>query len=83
MDPDLVDHAENPRNVGAFPEGTPGMTKALTNEPACGDVLKLQLIVSPEGVVTDPRRAHAKSMLESAHTVPATTDGKRRRKELA
>jgi nitrogen fixation protein NifU and related proteins len=51
----VVDHYENPRNVGAFDKGDPGVGTGLVGAPACGDVMKLQIKVSPAGVIEDAK----------------------------
>ena len=49
----MVDHYENPRNVGAFDKKDPNVGTGLVGAPACGDVMKLQIRVDDEGNVTD------------------------------
>jgi nitrogen fixation NifU-like protein len=44
----VLDHYENPRNVGAFDKNDPTVGTGLVGAPACGDVLKLQLKIDPE-----------------------------------
>ena len=44
----VLDHYENPRNVGAFDKNDPDVGTGLVGAPACGDVLKLQIKVDPE-----------------------------------
>ena len=51
----LVDHYENPRNVGSFAKGDEGVGTGLVGAPACGDVMKLQIKVSPEGLIEDAK----------------------------
>ncbi len=51
----LVDHVENPRNVGALDKADPDVGTGLVGAPACGDVMKLQIKVSPEGVIEEAR----------------------------
>lgn len=51
----VVDHYENPRNVGAFDKGDVGVGTGLVGAPACGDVMKLQIKVSPEGIIEDAK----------------------------
>lgn len=51
----VVDHYENPRNVGAFDKGDAGVGTGLVGAPACGDVMKLQIKVSPEGIIEDAK----------------------------
>ena len=51
----VVDHYNNPRNVGSFAKDTPGVGTGLVGAPECGDVMKLQLKISDDGVVEDAR----------------------------
>lgn len=52
----VIDHYENPRNVGSFAKDDPDVGTGLTGAPACGDVMKLQIKVDPKtGVITDAR----------------------------
>src|SRR5207253_5646975 len=52
----VVDHYNNPRNVGSFTKDTPGVGTGLVGAPECGDVLKLQIFVNPEtGVIEDAK----------------------------
>lgn len=51
----LLDHYENPQNVGSFDKSESGIGTGLVGAPACGDVMKLQIKVSDEGVITDAR----------------------------
>lgn len=51
----LVDHYENPRNVGSFDKGDEGVGTGLVGAPACGDVMKLQIKVNDAGVIEDAR----------------------------
>lgn len=44
----VLDHYENPRNVGSFEKDDPTVGTGLVGAPACGDVLKLQLKIDPE-----------------------------------
>jgi nitrogen fixation protein NifU and related proteins len=44
----VVDHYNNPRNVGSFTKDTPGVGTGLVGAPECGDVMKLQIRVNPE-----------------------------------
>ena len=50
----VIDHFENPRNVGSFDKSDPTVGTGLTGAPACGDVMKLQIKVDPEtNIITD------------------------------
>ena len=51
----LLDHYENPRNVGSLDKGDPDVGTGLVGAPACGDVMKLQIKVSAEGVIEDAK----------------------------
>jgi nitrogen fixation protein NifU and related proteins len=52
----VVDHYENPRNVGTFDKGDDTVGTGMVGAPACGDVMKLQIKVNPvTGVIEDAR----------------------------
>ena len=52
----VIDHYENPRNVGSFDKGDASVGTGMVGAPACGDVMKLQIKVNPEtGVIEDAR----------------------------
>ncbi|MBI2879092.1 MAG: Fe-S cluster assembly scaffold IscU [Candidatus Rokubacteria bacterium] len=52
----VIDHYNNPRNVGSFPKGTPGVGTGLVGAPECGDVMKLQIKVNLEsGLIEDAK----------------------------
>ncbi len=51
----VIDHYENPRNVGAFDKDDKGVGTGMVGAPACGDVMKLQIKVSDDGVIEDAR----------------------------
>lgn len=51
----LIDHYENPRNVGSFEKGDETVGTGLVGAPACGDVMKLQIKVSEQGIIEDAR----------------------------
>jgi len=51
----VIDHYENPRNVGSLEKGDENVGTGLVGAPACGDVMKLQIKVSEEGVIEDAR----------------------------
>ena len=51
----VVDHYENPRNVGSFEKSEEGVGTGLVGAPACGDVMKLQIKVSEAGVIEDAK----------------------------
>src|ERR671927_243454 len=52
----VVDHYENPRNVGSFAKGDDTVGRGMVGPPACGDVMKLQIKVNPEtGLIEDAK----------------------------
>ena len=52
----VIDHYENPRNVGAFDKGDETVGTGMVGAPACGDVMKLQIKVNPvTGLIEDAR----------------------------
>lgn len=51
----VMDHYENPRNVGSFDQAEDKVGTGMVGAPACGDVMKLQIRVSDEGVIEDAR----------------------------
>jgi len=51
----VLDHYENPRNVGAFDKSDDGVGTGMVGAPACGDVMKLQIKVNDAGVIEDAR----------------------------
>ena len=52
----VVDHYENPRNVGSFDKGDESVGTGMVGAPACGDVMKLQIRVNPtSGIIEDAR----------------------------
>ena len=51
----VIDHYENPRNVGSLPKEDPNVGTGLVGAPECGDVMKLQLRISDAGIVEDAK----------------------------
>ena len=51
----VIDHYENPRNVGKFNENDEDVGTGMVGAPACGDVMRLQIRVSPDGVIEDAK----------------------------
>ncbi len=49
----VLDHYENPRNVGAFEKDDDNIGTGMVGAPACGDVMKLQIKVSEQGIIED------------------------------
>lgn len=52
---EIIDHYENPRNVGILDKNDEDVGTGLVGAPACGDVLKLQIKVSKEGIITEAK----------------------------
>ena len=51
----VLDHYENPRNVGSFEKGDDTVGTGMVGAPACGDVMKLQIKVNEQGVIEDAK----------------------------
>ena len=51
----VIEHYENPRNVGSFDKDDPSVGTGLVGAPACGDVMKLQLKINENGVIEDAK----------------------------
>jgi nitrogen fixation protein NifU and related proteins len=51
----VIDHYENPRNVGSFRKDDEGVGTGMVGAPACGDVMKLQIRVGKDGVIEDAK----------------------------
>ena len=51
----VLDHYENPRNVGKFDDSDESIGTGMVGAPACGDVMRLQIKVNDEGVIEDAR----------------------------
>src|SRR5450432_3363027 len=51
----VLDHYENPRNVGSMDKNDPSVGTGLVGAPACGDVMRLQIRVSDDGVIEDAK----------------------------
>jgi nitrogen fixation NifU-like protein len=51
----VIDHYENPRNVGSFSKDDPEVGTGMVGAPACGDVMKLQIKVDENGIIRDAR----------------------------
>ena len=52
---EVLDHYENPRNVGTLDKNSNSVGTGLVGAPACGDVMKLQIEVSGDGIITDAK----------------------------
>lgn len=51
----VIDHYENPRNVGSFDKNDADVGTGMVGAPACGDVMKLQIKVGNDGTITDAK----------------------------
>ena len=51
----VIDHYENPRNVGSFDKDDKSVATGMVGAPACGDVMKLQLKIDANGVIEDAK----------------------------
>ena len=51
----VLDHYENPRNVGSFGKEEEGVATGMVGAPACGDVMKLQIKVGKDGIIEDAK----------------------------
>jgi nitrogen fixation NifU-like protein len=51
----VIEHYENPRNVGSFDKDDPTVGTGLVGAPACGDVMKLQLKIGDDGIIQDAK----------------------------
>jgi nitrogen fixation NifU-like protein len=51
----VIDHYENPRNVGSLDKNDPSVGTGLVGAPACGDVMKLQIRIRDDGIIEDAR----------------------------
>ena len=51
----LLDHYENPRNIGSLDKNDDGVGTGLVGAPACGDVMKLQIKVDVDGIIEDAK----------------------------
>ncbi|ALO34071.1 scaffolding protein [Colwellia sp. MT41] len=51
----VIDHYENPRNVGSMDKNDPTVATGMVGAPACGDVMRLQLKISADGIIEDAK----------------------------
>ena len=51
----VIDHYENPRNVGKFDAADPDVGTGMVGAPACGDVMRLQIKVNEQGIIEDAK----------------------------
>jgi len=81
----VIDHYSNPRNVGSFPKDEPNVGTGIVGAPECGDVMKLQLKISDEGVIEDARfkTFGCGSAIASSSYVTELVKGKRLEEAIA
>ncbi len=77
----VIDHYENPRNVGSFDNNDENVGSGMVGAPACGDVMKLQIKVNDEGIIEDARfkTYGCGSAIASSSLVTEWVKGKSRR----
>lgn len=51
----VIDHYENPRNVGVLDKNNPNVGTGMVGAPACGDVMRLQIQVNDDGIIEDAK----------------------------
>ena len=51
----VIDHFDNPKNVGSMDKSDPSVGTGLVGAPACGDVMKLQIKINDEGIIEDAK----------------------------
>jgi len=81
----VIDHYANPRNVGSFPKDDPNVGTGIVGAPECGDVMKLQLKISDEGIIEDARfkTFGCGSAIASSSYVTELVKGKRLEEAIA
>lgn len=81
----VLDHYNNPRNVGSFDKNDPGVGTGIVGAPECGDVMKLQLKINEEGIIEDARfkTFGCGSAIASSSYVTELVKGKRVEEALA
>src|SRR6202008_31664 len=74
----VIDHYENPRNVGSFDKGDESVGTGMVGAPACGDVMKLQIKVGKDGTIEDARfkTYGCGSAIASSSLIPEWVKGK-------
>jgi nitrogen fixation protein NifU and related proteins len=72
----VVDHYNNPRNVGSLPKEDPNVGTGLVGAPECGDVMKLQMKINPETQVQDLRLRVGHRQLLARHGMGEGQDGR-------
>ena len=75
----LIKHFENPQNMGSMDKNDPSVGTGLVGAPACGDVMKLQLKISDDGIIEDAKfkTFGCGSAIASSSLVTTLVKGKR------
>ena len=75
----VIDHYENPQNVGSLDRSDPNVGTGLVGAPACGDVMKLQLKINEDGIIEDAKfkTFGCGSAIASSSLVTTMVKGKR------
>ena len=75
----VIDHYENPQNVGSLDRADPNVGTGLVGAPACGDVMKLQLKINEDGIIEDAKfkTFGCGSAIASSSLVTTMVKGKR------
>ena len=77
----VVDHYENPRNVGSFDKSDDTVGTGMVGAPACGDVMKLQIKVNPvTGVIEDARAFKPMAAARQSRQARSSPNGSRARR---
>jgi len=81
----VIDHYSNPRNVGSFPKDDPNVGTGVVGAPECGDVMKLQLKITDDGIIEDARfkTFGCGSAIASSSYVTELVKGKRLEEAMA
>ena len=81
----VIDHYSNPRNVGSFAKDEPNVGTGIVGAPECGDVMKLQLKISDDGIIEDARfkTFGCGSAIASSSYVTELVKGKRLEEAMA
>jgi len=72
----VIDHYENPRNVGTMDKDDPNVGTGLVGAPACGDVMRLQLKIADDGTIQDAKFKTCGSAIASSSLVTEWVKGK-------
>ena len=66
----VIDHYENPQNVGSLDKSDPAVGTGLVGAPACGDVMKLQLKINDDAIIPDRIRIRTNEEMASIRPTP-------------